>query len=136
MNTNLALQQDSITYDYQNTQRVKKIKRKPRRNNSIYSIITIGIIVISSYFITHNFYISSNSKDLYFAVEYNFTNNKNIEDSLLRVKHMTLINYDGNNATVEVSGLSKAKPHHTISLEGSFKKDDNKIWRLIKSSPK
>ena len=136
MNTNLALKQKPMTYEYQKPKKIKKTKGKPRKNRSIYSIITIGIIVMSSYFITHNFYVLLNSKDLYFAVEYNFTNNDNDADSLLRVKHMILINYDGNTATVEVSGLSKTKPHHTISLEGTFTKDDNKSWHVNEISQK
>ena len=64
MNTNLALKQKPMTYEYQKPKKIKKTKGKPRKNRSIYSIITIGIIVMSSYFITHNFYVLLNSKDL------------------------------------------------------------------------
>ena len=129
MNTNLALQKP-IKYKYQKPNQKRKTKNKLNKNNSTHSIITILIIVISSYFITHNFYISSNSHNLYFAVEYNFTNNKDENYNLLRVKHMTLISSDGKNATVEASGLSKSRPNHTISLIGNFAKDNNNSWQL------
>lgn len=129
MNTNLALQKPT-SYEYQKQKNIQKNKNKPNKNNFLYSIITIGLIVMSSYFITHDFYISKNSQDLYFAVEYNFTNNRDINNCLLRVQYMSLINSDGKNATVKVSGLSKTRPHHTISLTGNFTKDSNKSWQL------
>ena len=129
MNTNLAVQKPT-SYEYQKPKYIGKTKNRPHRYNSIYSIISIVLIVISSYFITHDFYVSINSQNLYYAVEYNFTNNNDINNSLLRVKYMTLISSDGKNAVVEVSGLSKSRPHHTISLEGSFSKDNNNSWKL------
>ena len=129
MNTNLALQK-STSYKHQKPKHIRKTEIKPHKNSYIYSIITMSIIVISSYFITHNFYVFKNSQDLYYAVEYNFTKANNLNGSLLRVQYMTLISSDGQNATVEVSGLSKAKPHHTISLTGKFTRDNNKIWRI------
>ena len=129
MNSNLALQKPS-SYEYQKPKHIQKTKIKPHKNNSIYSIIAIGIIVISSYFITHDFYVLKNSQNLSYAVEYNFTKNSDINNSLMRVKYMTLISYDGKNATVEVSGLSKSKPHYTISLTGNFTKDADNSWQL------
>lgn len=129
MNTNLALQKPT-SYEHQKPKHIQKTKIKSHKNNSIYSIITTSIIVISSYFITHNFYVWKNSQDLSYAVEYNFTKNSDINNSLMRVQYMTLINSDGQNATVEASGLSKSRPHHTISLTGNFTKDNNNSWRL------
>ena len=131
MNTNSALRSPTI-YDFEHLRQkhIKKTLRRSRKSNSIYSIITTGLIVISAFFITQDFYISKNSQDLYYAVEYNFTKANNINNSLMRVKYMTLIYSDGQNATVKVSGLSKAKPHHTISLTGIFTRDNNKSWRI------
>lgn len=131
MNTNSALRSPTI-YDFEHLRQkhIKKTLRRSRKSNSIYSIITTGLIVISAFFITQDFYISKNSQDLYYVVEYNFTKGNNINDSLLRVQYMTLIYSDGQNATVKVSGLSKAKPHHTISLTGNFTRDNNKSWRI------
>ena len=129
MNNNLSEQKPTF-YKYQKSKFIKKTKNKFHKNNSIYSIISIVLIVISSYLITQNFYFSKNSKDLSYAVEYAFTQN-NADNSLLRIKYMTLINCDGNNATVEASGISKSKPHHTISITGSFSKDNNQSWHLV-----
>ena len=70
-------------------------------------IISLGLITIVSFFITHDLYISSNSKDLGFAVEYNFTSGFSSESKLLRVQKMSLIYSDGETAVVEASGLSK-----------------------------
>lgn len=132
MNANLSEQKPTI-YKYQKSKSIKKTKNKFRKNSSIYSIISIVLIVISSYFITQNFYLSKNSKDLSYAVEYAFTKS-NTDNSLLRVKYMTLISCDGNSATVEASGLSKSKPHHTISIIGNFSKDNNQSWHLVEIS--
>lgn len=131
MNTSSALQKPTI-YDFEHLKQkhIKKTLRRSHKNNSLYSIITAGLIVISAFFITQDFYISKNSQNLYYAVEYNFTKANNINNSLMRVKYMTLISSDGQNATVEVCGLSKAKPHHTISLIGKFTRDSNKIWHI------
>lgn len=131
MNSNLALQKPTINdYEYLKRKHIKKTQRRSHKNNSLYSIITTGMIVISAFFITQNFYVLKNSQDLYYAVEYNFTKNSDVNKSLMRVKYMTLINSDGKNATVEVSGLSKSKPHHTISLTGKFTRDNNNSWQL------
>ena len=50
----------------------------------------------------------------------------------MRVQYMTLVNCDGKSATVEACGLSKASPHHKISLTGNFIKDKNNSWKLQK----
>lgn len=131
MNSNLVLQKPTINdYEYLKQKHIKKIQKRSHKNNSLYSIITTGLIVISAFFITQDFYILKNSQDLYYAVEYNFTRANDINDSLLRVQYMTLISSDGQNATVEVSGLSKAKPHHTISLTANFTRNSNKSWQI------
>ncbi|MGN0143534.1 MAG: hypothetical protein ACI398_01030 [Clostridium sp.] len=124
MNINSTLQKPTA-HKYQ---KQKNNNKNHNKNSSIYSIITIALIVISSYYITHNFYILSNSRDLYFAVEYSFTNNN--DTSLLRVQNINLINSDGTNATVEVCGLAKSSPHYTVTLKGLFVKDSNGSWHL------
>jgi len=97
-----------------------------------YLIISLALIIITSYFITNKLYISSNSKDLGFAVEYNLTTGFSSENKLLRVQKMSLLYFDGETAVVEASGLSKTSPHKTTSVKGSFKKDANKSWILEK----
>lgn len=131
MINNLPLQREPFVY---------KKKRRLERSNIIKSrkkalaslIISLGLIIVASFFITHNIYISSNSKDLGFAVEYNLTTGFSSENKLLRVQKMSLIYYDGETAVVEASGLSKNQPHKTVSVKGSFKKDNNKTWYLEK----
>ena len=95
-------------------------------------IISLGLIIITSLFITHNIYITSNSKDLGFAVEYNLTTGLSSENKLLRVQKMSLVYCDGETAVVEASGLAKTPPHKITSVKGSFKKDNNKSWNLEK----
>lgn len=128
MNINSSLQK-STDYEYQKQIHNRRKQKKHNKNNSIYYIITIVLIVISSYSITHDFYVSTNSRDLYFAVEYSFTNNK--DASLLRVQNINLISSDGTNAIVEVCGLSASSPHYTLYLKGNFVKDSSGSWKLV-----
>ena len=110
----------------------RNILLRSRRKNMLSMIIPFGLIVMTSFFITSKLYVSSNSKDLGFAVEYNFTTSFSSENKLLRVQKMSLIYCDGETAVVEASGLSKLPPHKTISVRGSFKKDNNKSWNFEK----
>ena len=131
MVNNLQLQKESFVY--RKRRRLERnIKIRAKRRVMLSLIISIGIITTASFFITHNLYICSNSKDLEFAVEYNFTTGFSSENKLLRVQKMSLIYCDGETAVVEASGLSKNEPHKNISLKGSFKKDNNKSWYLEK----
>ena len=110
----------------------RTIKIKAKRRVMLSLIISIGLITTVSFFATHNLYICSNSKDLGFAVEYNFTTGFSSENKLLRVQKMSLIYCDGETSIVEASGLSKNEPHKNVSIKGSFKKDSNKSWYLEK----
>lgn len=131
MINNLQLQKESF---------VQKKRRRLERNIIIKSkrrailslIISLGLITIISFFITHNIYISSNSKDLEFAAEYSFTTGFSSENKLLRVQKLSLIYCDGETAVVDASGLSKNEPHKNISVRGSFRKDNTKSWYLEK----
>ncbi len=131
MINNLPLQTESFVH-----RKRKRLERniiiRSRRKSMFFLIISIGFMILVSFFITRNIYISNNSKDLGFAVEYNFTTGSSSENELLRVQKMSLIYCDGETAVVEVSGLSKDEPHKNVSLKGSFKKDINKSWYLEK----
>lgn len=131
MINNLPLQREPFVY-----RRKRRLERsnliKSRKKNLASLIISLGLIIVASFFITHNLYISSNSKDLGFAVEHNLTTGFSSENKLLRVQKMSLIYCDGETAVVEASGLSKVKPHKTITVKGSFKKDKSKTWYLEK----
>lgn len=131
MINNLPLQIEPFVY--KKTRRLERSNIIKSRKKALTSlIISLGLIIIASFFITHNIYISSNSKDLGFAVEYNFTTGFSSENKLLRVQKMSLVYYDGETAVVEASGLSKTTPHKNISVKGSFKKDKTKTWYLEK----
>jgi len=131
MINNLQLQKEFHVYKKKRRLERNIIIRAKRR--SILSlIISLGLITIASFFITHSMYISSNSKDLEFAVEYNLTTGFSSENKLLRVQKMSLIYCDGETSIVEASGLSKNEPHKTVSIKGSFRKDSNKSWYLEK----
>jgi len=110
----------------------RNILLRSRKKNMLFIVISLGLIIITSFSITKKLYISSNSKDLGFAVEYNFTTGFSSENKLLRVQKMSLLYFDGETAVVEASGLSKTHPHKTTSIKGSFKKDKNKSWFLEK----
>lgn len=131
MINNPPLQNEPFVYRRRRRTRMS-INRRAKRKAMISLVISLGLITIASFFITHNIYISSNSKDLGFAVEYNFTTGFSSENKLLRVQKMSLVYYDGETAVVEASGLSKNEPHKNVSLKGSFKKDNNKAWHLEK----
>jgi hypothetical protein len=121
------------SFVYKKRRRLERnILLRSKRKKMLFTIISLGLIIIASFFITNNLYISSNSKDLGFAVEYNLTNGLSSENKLLRVQKMSLLYFDGEVAVVEASGLSKISPHKTTSIRGSFKKDSNKSWILEK----
>jgi len=131
MINNLQLQKES--FFYRKNRRLKRnIKRRAKRRVMLSLVLSLGLIIIVSFLIAHNLYIFSNSKDLGFAVEYNFTSNFSSKSKLLRVQKMSLIYCDGETAVVEASGLSKNEPHKTISIKGSFRKTNNKSWYLEK----
>lgn len=127
----LQLQKESFVYK-KRRRLERKIMIRAKRKSIFCLIISLGLIIIISFFITHNIYIYSNCKDLGFAVEYNFTTGFSSENKLLRVQKMSLVYCDGETSVVEASGLSKNKPHKNISVKGSFKKDNNKSWCLEK----
>ncbi|MCE5220808.1 MAG: hypothetical protein LLF98_05935 [Clostridium sp.] len=128
---NLPLQEESFVYK-KRRRFERNIKIRPKRRAILSLIISIALITTTSFFITYNLYVYNNSKDLEFAVEYNFTTGFSSENKLLRVQKMSLIYYDGETAVVEATGLSKNQPHKNISIKGSFKKDNNKSWYLEK----
>ena len=131
MINNLQLQKESFVY--RKKRRLKRnIKIKAKRRVLLSLIISIALITTTSFFIIHNLYVCSNSKDLEFAVEYNFTTGFSSENKLLRVQKMSLIYCDGETSVVEASGLSKDEPHKNVSIKGSFRKDKNKSWYLEK----
>src|SRR5471030_3098477 len=131
MINNLALQKESFVYK-KRRRLERNIMIRAKRKVMLSLIISVGLISLVSFFIAHNVYISNSSKDLGFAVEYNFTTGSSSENKLLRVQKMSLIYCDGETAIVEASGLSKNEPHKNISLKGSFKKNNNKSWSLEK----
>lgn len=131
MISNLKIDRQTAIYD-----RKKILKKLSRRNSkkvqTFFATISLGIIIISSFFITYNIYNRSNSKDLEFAVEHELTTGFSSKNKLLRVKKISLTYFDGETAIVEASGLCKALPHKSTILKGSFKKDSNKSWYLDK----
>ena len=129
MGNTASLQIESFVYK-KRRRLERNILLRSRKKNMLFIVISLGLIIITSFSITKKLYISSNSKDLGFAVEYNFTTGFSSENKLLRVQKMSLLYFDGETAVVEASGLSKTHPHKTISIKGSFKKDKNKSWFL------
>lgn len=134
MVNNTKFQEESFVYN-KRRRLERTILIRSKRKAMLSLIISISIITIASFFIIHNIYISKNSKDLGFAVEYNFTTGFSSENKLLRVQKMSLIYCDGETAVVEASGLSKNSPHKITSVRGSFKKDNNKSWNFEKFMP-
>jgi hypothetical protein len=115
----------------------RNILLKAKRKKILGLIISLGLITITSFFLTHNLYVRNNSKDLGFAVEYNLTTGFSSQNKLLRVQQMSLIYFDGDTAIVEASGLAKKPPHEKTSIKASFIKDTNKCWKFnnfLKSS--
>lgn len=127
------IQEEYFVYKKRRRRRLQKnITLKNKRRLMLSLTVSFGLIIIASFFMTRDIYISSNSKDLGFSVEHNFTSGFSSENKLLRVQKMSLLYNDGETAVVEASGLSKAAPHKTISIKGSFKKDNKKSWCLEK----
>jgi hypothetical protein len=122
---------EAETFVYKKRRRLEKnILLKSKRKKMSHLIISLGLITITSFFLTHNLYIHNNSKDLGFAVEYNLTTGFSSENKLLRVQQMSLIYFDGDTAIVKASGLNKNPPHEMNSIKASFKKDTNNCWKF------
>ncbi len=90
--------------------------------------ISLALIAATSLLVADNLYVYSNSKDLEFVVERNFTSGFSPENKLLRVQRISLVYYDTDTAIVEAFGLSKEAPHKSTSIKGSFKRDSNDRW--------
>ncbi|MFW2487038.1 hypothetical protein [Clostridium chromiireducens] len=137
MLSNIPIEAESYELDsfiYKRKRRLKRhIVERTKRKRILFLSTSLTLIIVSAFLITNNIYLSKSSKDLGFAVEYNFTTGFFSDNKLLRVQKMSLIYYDGETAIVEASGLSKAPPHKNTSLKGSFKKDENKSWYLEKN---
>lgn len=127
MVNNMYLEAEAFVYK-KRRKLERNILSKSKRKKMLHLIISLGLIIITSFFLTHNLYIRNNSKDLGFAVEYNLTTGFSSENKLLRVQEMSLIYFDGDTAIVEASGLAKNPPHEKTSIKASFKKDINKCW--------
>lgn len=127
MTDNMYIEAEAFVYK-KRRRLERKILLKSKRKKVIHLIISLGLITITSFFLTHDLYVRNNSKDLGFAVEYNLTTGFSSENKLLRVQQMSLTYFDGDTAIVEASGLSKNPPHQVTYIKASFKKDTNKCW--------
>ena len=131
MRNTLHLEQnDSLQIKIQKRNRKRKQIYKCKKYSYFFKLAPICSIIICAFLSTHILYISSNCKDLYYATEYYFTHGFSSENKLLRVKNITLISCNENTAVIEVYGLSKNKPHKSISIRGNFKKDTTSSWYL------
>lgn len=106
----------------------EQIAVKSKRKIILSLTISLGLIISTSFLIADNLYLYTNSKDLEFVVEHNFTSGFSSENKLLRVQQMSLIYCDEDTAIVEAFGLSKEAPHKSTSIKGSFKRDNNNHW--------
>lgn len=116
-----------------NNYKKQKAKRKKKKNiflSYLYAFLILSVLIISSFVITKGIYTQKRCVDLAYSVEHYFTTGFNKNDTLLRVQQMSLIYSDGENAMVEVSGLSKKEPHKKTTLKGNFKKNKNNSWIL------
>ncbi|WP_160687360.1 hypothetical protein [Clostridium sp. C2-6-12] len=127
MVNNMRLKPEAFVYK-KRRRLERNILLKSKRKKILGLIISLGLITITSFFLTHNLYVRNNSKDLGFSVEYNLTTGFSSENKLLRVQEMSLIYFDGDTAIIEASGLAKSPPHEKTSIKASFKKDANKCW--------
>lgn len=131
MINDLPLEKSSFFYE-RRRRLDRHIKERAKRKKTLFLMISLGLIITSSFFISYKAYVHSNSRNLQYAVEHSFTTGFSSKDKLLGVQNMSLIYYDGETAVVEATGLSKAAPHRTISIKGSFKKDKDNSWYLEK----
>ncbi|MDO5038709.1 hypothetical protein [Clostridium sp.] len=109
------------------TRREKYIRMQKRRRTFFILILSISLITV---FTTKKVYAYIKCQDISSAVEYIMTSN--IDNALLRVQTMKLKFSDGNSAVVEISGLSKNKPHESLKVECHLKYSNNH-WKLENS---
>ncbi len=103
----------------------KKLTKWIRRH---HIHISMFIIIFTAFYTGRYTYITLNSKDLFYAVEYNLTHGHNSKQ-LMRVQNLTLISKNHTTAVVEATGLSQSVPHKTITIRASFKNCHN-LWQL------
>ena len=131
MLSNSLLEREAFTY--KRKRRLERhVKARTKKRIELLSIISLGLMILVTFHIVYSMYISSNSKDLGFSVEHNFTTGFSSNNKLLRVQKMSLIYFDGETAIVEASGLAKNPPHKTTTVKGSFKKNQDNSWYLEK----
>ncbi|SFD33294.1 hypothetical protein [Clostridium uliginosum] len=114
---------------------IRKRKKKINMKKRFRLLLSLLAIIISSFFITKQLYISNKCTDLSYSVEHNFTTGLDSKNKLLRVQEMSLVYCDGETAVVEASGLSKSDPHKKTSIKGNFKKIKDSSWILQESYP-
>lgn len=107
----------------------QQLKRKFKIRRLYTLAISISIIIAIS-FGCFKLFLTTQCKDLTYAVEHYMTKGGDKSLKLLRVKNMTLIFSDGNSAVVEVSGLGKNDPHATTLIKGHYKKNSFDSWVL------
>lgn len=108
--------------------RINKLKIK-RRNKKIIKNSLLLILLIITFFFAKNIYLINKCKDLSYATNYYFTNGDK-DSSLLRIQESKLIFCDTDSAVVQVTGLSKTKPHKKITFNGHFEKGKNDSWEM------
>lgn len=108
--------------------RINKLKIK-RGNKKILKNTLLLILLITTFFFVKKIYLINKCKDLSYATNYYFTNGEK-DSSLLRIQESKLIFCDTNSAVVQVTGLSKTKPHKKITFDGHFEKGENDSWKM------
>lgn len=111
--------------------RIDRFNKKKKRRIRLTIILLILFSIVG--FLLWQLYNKNQRKDLQFAVEQSLTTGNEAE-RLLRVQNMSLIFNDSDAAVVEVSGLSKQKPHASTKIKGSFRKGFMNSWELQSAS--
>ena len=110
------------------TSRVKRLKKFIFRRRVVALIIVLVLILIPSFLIYRNYFISK-CKNFDYAVNYYLTKGKE-DDKLLIVKDYKIIFYDMDKIVIKAYGLRKLSPHKTLKIEGHFIKNENNSWEL------
>lgn len=112
----------------------RKVRLKKRKRRLLLTTIAFLSCAIILTALLYKFYINSKSKDLSYAINYTLTNKSEKDQRLLDIQKVNLVFKDEDSAIVEVSGLSKKKPHNDTNIKGYLKKTSSGVWKLDRTS--
>lgn len=120
---------NNVIYTKSGLQSEKQARLKKRRIRLFITTIILSLLVIISVASIKKIYITFKCRDLDYSINYNLTDNGNLNLKLIRVQSYKIIDEKNNIVTVEAYGLNY-KSHRQTIITAKFIKNSNDIWIL------